>query len=44
MGEEVHYTSYRYNRLEQRQVKYAHPGSILYPRTRRSASRLGTGM
>ena len=33
MGEEVHYTSYRYHRLEQRQVDYDHPGSILYKRT-----------
>jgi len=33
MGEEVHYTSYRYNRLEQRKVNYDHPGSILYKRT-----------
>lgn len=33
MGEEVHYTNYRYNRLEQRQVNYDQPGSILYKRT-----------
>ncbi len=33
MGEEVHYTNYRYNRLEQRNVDYDHPGSILYKRT-----------
>ncbi len=33
LGEEVHYTNYRYNRLEQRQVNYNHPGSILYKRT-----------
>ncbi len=33
MGEEVHYTSYRYHRLEQRHVNYDHPGSILYQRT-----------
>jgi len=33
LGEEVHYTSYRYHRLEQRQVNYDHPGSILYKRT-----------
>jgi hypothetical protein len=33
MGEEVHYTSYRYSRLEQRRVNYDHPGSILYKRT-----------
>ena len=31
-GEEVHYTNYRYNRLEQIQVDYDHPGSILYKR------------
>ncbi len=33
MGEEVHYTNYRYARLEQRHVNYDHPGSILYKRT-----------
>ncbi len=33
LGEEVHYTNYRYNRLEQRHVDYDHPGSILYKRT-----------
>ncbi len=33
MGEEVHYTNYRYNRLEQRHTDYDHPGSILYKRT-----------
>jgi hypothetical protein len=33
LGEEVHYTSYRYHRLEQRHVNYDHPGSILYKRT-----------
>jgi hypothetical protein len=33
LGEEVHYTNYRYNRLEQRQPNYDHPGSILYQRT-----------
>lgn len=33
MGEEVHCTNYRYNRLEQRGVDYDHPGSILYKRT-----------
>jgi len=32
-GEEVHYTSYRYNRLEQSHIDYHHPGSILYQRT-----------
>jgi hypothetical protein len=33
MGEEVHYTNYRYNRLEQRHPEYERPGSILYKRT-----------
>jgi len=33
LGEEVHYTNYRCNRLEQRAVNYDHPGSILYQRT-----------
>jgi len=33
LGEEVHYTNYRCNRLEQRHVNYDHPGSILYKRT-----------
>jgi len=37
MGEEVHYTNYRYARAEQNQLRrhvdYARPGSILYKRT-----------
>jgi hypothetical protein len=33
LGEEVHYTNYRYHRLEQHHVNYDHPGSILYKRT-----------
>ncbi len=33
LGEEVHYTNYRYNRMEQGQVNYDRPGSILYKRT-----------
>jgi hypothetical protein len=33
MGEEVHYTNYRYARLEQKGVNYERPGSILYKRT-----------
>jgi hypothetical protein len=33
LGEEIHYTNYRYNRREQRSVNYDHPGSILYKRT-----------
>lgn len=33
IGEEIHYTNYRYRRLEQRQIDYSRPGSILYKRT-----------
>jgi hypothetical protein len=33
LGEEVHYTNYRYNRMEQGRVNYDRPGSILYQRT-----------
>ena len=33
MGEEIHYTNYRYRRREQRHVDYGRPGSILYKRT-----------
>jgi hypothetical protein len=33
MGEEVHYTNYRFARREQQQVDYRQPGSILYRRT-----------
>jgi hypothetical protein len=33
MGEEVHYTNYRFARREQQQVDYRRPGSILYRRT-----------
>jgi hypothetical protein len=33
MGEEVHYTNYRYRRKEQQHVDYSRPGSILYKRT-----------
>ncbi|MGA2551366.1 MAG: hypothetical protein ABSF50_14525 [Burkholderiaceae bacterium] len=33
MGEEIHYTNYRYRRKEQQQIDYSHPGSILYRRT-----------
>jgi len=47
LGEEVHYTNYRYNRLEQRQVDhnhhvdYDHPGSILYKRTPQGMQAVG---
>ena len=33
MGEEVHYTNYRFARKEQQHVDYRQPGSILYRRT-----------
>ena len=33
LGEEIHYTNYRYRRKEQQQVDYSRPGSILYKRT-----------
>jgi hypothetical protein len=41
LGEEVHYTNYRYNRLEQRLVNYEHPGSILYRRTPQGMKAVG---
>jgi hypothetical protein len=41
MGEEVHYTNYRYNRLEQRRANYDHPGSILYARTPQGMQAVG---
>jgi hypothetical protein len=33
IGEEIHYTNYRYRRLEQQLIDYSRPGSILYKRT-----------
>jgi hypothetical protein len=33
VGEEIHYTNYRYRRKEQRHVDYSRPSSILYKRT-----------
>jgi hypothetical protein len=33
VGEEIHYTNYRYRRKEQDHVDYSRPGSILYERT-----------
>ncbi len=33
IGEEIHYTNYRYRRLEQQHIDYTRPGSILYKRT-----------
>lgn len=33
IGEEIHYTNYRYRRREQQRVDYSRPSSILYRRT-----------
>jgi hypothetical protein len=33
IGEEIHYTNYRYRRLEQQHADYSRPSSILYKRT-----------
>ena len=33
MGEEIHYTNYRYRRKEQERIDYSRPSSILYKRT-----------
>jgi hypothetical protein len=33
IGEEIHYTNYRYRRKEQQHVDYSRPSSILYKRT-----------
>lgn len=41
LGEEVHYTNYRYNRLEQDHADYDHPGSILYKRTAEGMKAVG---
>jgi hypothetical protein len=41
LGEEVHYTNYRYNRLEQRDTNYDHPGSILYKRMPKGMEAVG---
>jgi hypothetical protein len=41
LGEEVHYTNYRYARLELRQKNYDRPGSILYKRTPQGMQAVG---
>jgi len=41
MGEEIHYTNYRVNRLEQQHVQYDRPGSILYQRTPQGMQAVG---
>jgi hypothetical protein len=33
IGEEIHYTNYRYRRLEHQHIDYSRPSSILYKRT-----------
>src|SRR5580704_18982925 len=41
MGEEIHYTNYRYRRKEQQHVDYSRPGSILYKRTAEGLKAVG---
>ena len=41
IGEEIHYTNYRYRRKEQRHVDYSRPGSILYKRTAEGLQAVG---
>jgi hypothetical protein len=41
VGEEIHYTNYRYRRVEQRHVDYSRPGSILYRRTAQGLQAVG---
>jgi hypothetical protein len=41
MGEEVHYTNYRYGRQEREHVNYDQPGSILYKRTPQGMQAVG---
>ncbi len=41
MGEEIHYTNYRYRRNEQQHVDYSRPGSLLYKRTAEGLKAIG---
>jgi hypothetical protein len=41
IGEEIHYTNYRYRRVEQQHVDYRRPGSILYKRTAQGLKAVG---
>ena len=41
IGEEIHYTNYRYRRKEQQQVDFTQPGSILYKRTAEGLQAVG---
>jgi hypothetical protein len=41
IGEEIHYTNYRYRRREQQHIDYSRPGSILYKRTAQGLKAVG---
>jgi hypothetical protein len=41
IGEEIHYTNYHRRRLEQQQIDYSRPGSILYKRTPEGLKAIG---
>ena len=41
IGEQIHYTNYRYRRLEQQHIDYGRPGSILYKRTAEGLKAVG---
>jgi hypothetical protein len=41
MGEEIHYTNYRYRRKEQQHVDYSRPGSLLYKRAAEGLKAVG---
>jgi hypothetical protein len=41
IGEEIHYTNYRYRRNEQQHIDYGRPGSILYKRTSEGLQAIG---
>ena len=41
IGEEIHYTNYRFRRKEQQHVDYSQPGSILYRRTAQGLKAVG---
>ena len=41
IGEEVHYTNYRYAQLERKNINYGQPGSILYKRTLKGMQPVG---
>ena len=41
IGEEIHYTNYRYRRKEQEHIDYARPSSILYQRTAEGLKAVG---